>query len=155
MKNRIAISNRQNRLPLTDNIKQHIKLAVCETLKYEGIDFPCDVSVSIVGKDEIRTLNSSHRKIDKETDVLSFPMYERVDSTFVPNGRTLLGDIVICAEVAAKQALELEHSVPEEIAFLCIHSTLHLLGYDHVTSVEDEEDMCTRQKEIKERMGIK
>lgn len=155
MKNRIAISNRQNRLPLTDNIKQHIKLAVCETLKYEGIDFPCDVSVSIVGKDEIRTLNSSHRKIDKETDVLSFPMYERVDSTFVPNGRTLLGDIVICAEVAAKQARELEHSVPEEIAFLCIHSTLHLLGYDHVTSVEDEEDMCTRQKEIKERMGIK
>ncbi len=155
MKNRIAISNRQNRLPLTDNIKQHIKLAVCETLKYEGIDFPCDVSVSIVGKDEIRTLNSSHRKIDKETDVLSFPMYERVDSTFVPNGRTLLGDIVICAEVAAKQARELEHSVPEEIAFLCIHSTLHLLGYDHVTSVEDEEDMCYRQKEIKERMGIK
>lgn len=155
MKNRIAISNRQNRLPLTDNIKQHIKLAVCETLKYEGVDFPCDVSVSIVGKDEIRTLNSSHRKIDKETDVLSFPMYERVDSTFVPNGRTLLGDIVICAEVAAKQARELEHSVPEEIAFLCIHSTLHLLGYDHVTSVEDEEDMCTRQKEIKERMGIK
>ena len=151
MKNRIAISNRQNRLPLTDNIKQHIKLAVCETLKYEGIDFPCDVSVSIVGKDEIRTLNSSHRKIDKETDVLSFPMYERVDSTFVPNGRTLLGDIVICAEVAAKQARELEHSVPEEIAFLCIHSTLHLLGYDHVTSVEDEEDMCTRQKESKER----
>ncbi|MBR6534388.1 MAG: rRNA maturation RNase YbeY [Clostridia bacterium] len=155
MKNCIAISNRQNRLPLTDNIKQHIKLAVCETLKYEGIDFPCDVSVSIVSKDEIRTLNSSHRKIDKETDVLSFPMYERVDSTFVPNGRTLLGDIVICAEVAAKQARELEHSVPEEIAFLCIHSTLHLLGYDHVKSVEDEEDMCTRQKEIKERMGIK
>lgn len=155
MKERIAISNRQNRLPLTDRIKQYIKLAVCETLKYEKIDFPCDISVSIVGKEEIRALNAAHRKIDKETDVLSFPMYERVDSTFVPNGRTLLGDIVICADIAASQARELEHSVPEEIAFLCIHSTLHLLGYDHVTSVEDEKDMCKRQRDIKERMGIK
>lgn len=155
MKTRISISNRQNRLPLTDGIRAYIRSAVNETLEYEKIPFPCDVSVVIVGRDEIQDLNNKHRQIDKATDVLSFPMYERVDPSFVPQGRTVLGDIVICADVAARQARELCHTVGEEIAFLCIHSTLHLLGYDHVTCEEDEEDMCRRQREIKERMGIK
>lgn len=156
MNHKISISNRQNRLPLTDNIKTLIKMAVNEALDYEGIAFDCDVSVSIVSEEEIQQLNNSHRSIDKKTDVLSFPMYDGIkDDKDAFNGKIMLGDIVICAPVAARQAKELQHTVGEEIAFLCIHSTLHLLGYDHVTSAEDEEDMCQRQREIKERMEIK
>lgn len=155
MKNKISISNRQNRLPVTDRIKNLIKEAVNQTLEYENVTFDCEVSVSMVNEAEIQSLNNTHRNIDKKTDVLSFPMYDGIKNGSCEfSGRAMLGDIVICAEVAARQARELCHSVPEEIAFLCIHSTLHLLGYDHVTSLEDEEDMCNRQRQIKERMGI-
>ncbi len=153
MKTKIFIENRQNRLPVTKDLRLMVRAAVEATLIFEDIERPAEVSVSIVGADEIRTLNREHRNIDKETDVLSFPMYDgEYEEHDLSSGRLNLGDIVICAEVCAKQARELEHSVGEEIAFLCIHSTLHLLGYDHETSEEDEEDMFARQRVIKEYM---
>lgn len=153
MKTKIFIENRQNRLPVTKDLRLIIRAAVEATLIFEDLEKPAEVSVSIVGADEIHQLNKEHRNIDKETDVLSFPMYDgEYEEYDMSSGRLNLGDIVICADVAAKQARELEHSVGEEIAFLCIHSTLHLLGYDHETSGEDEEDMFARQRAIKEYM---
>ena len=153
MKTKIFIENRQNRLPVTKDLRLIMRAAIEVTLIFEDIERPAEVSVSIVGGEEIRKLNSEHRNIDKETDVLSFPMYDgEYEEHDLSSGRLNLGDIVICAEVCAKQARELEHSVGEEIAFLCIHSTLHLLGYDHETSEEDEEDMFARQRVIKEYM---
>ena len=153
MKTKIFIENRQNRLPVTKDLRLIIRAAVEATLIFEDFERPAEVSVSIVGADEIHELNKTHRNIDKETDVLSFPMYDgEYEAHDLSSGRLNLGDIVICAEVCAKQARELEHSVGEEIAFLCIHSTLHLLGYDHETSEEDEEEMFARQRVIKEYM---
>lgn len=153
MKTKIFIENRQNRLPVTKDLRLIIRAAVEATLIFEDFERPAEVSVSIVGADEIHELNKTHRNIDKETDVLSFPMYDgEYEAHDLSSGRLNLGDIVICAEVCAKQARELEHSVGEEMAFLCIHSTLHLLGYDHETSEEDEEEMFARQRVIKEYM---
>ncbi len=153
MKTKIFIENRQNRLPVTKDLRLIIRAAVEATLIFEDFERPAEVSVSIVGADEIHELNKTHRNIDRETDVLSFPMYDgEYEAHDLSSGRLNLGDIVICAEVCAKQARELEHSVGEEIAFLCIHSTLHLLGYDHETSEEDEEEMFARQRVIKEYM---
>jgi probable rRNA maturation factor len=65
-----------------------------------------------------------------------------------------LGDIVISLERAAIQGYHLYHSLYHEVAFLTVHSTLHLLGYDHETSQEDEEDMFRRQREIMEIIGF-
>lgn len=153
MKTKIFIENRQNRLPVTKDLRLIIRAAVEATLIFEDFERPVEVSVSIVGKDEIRQLNKDHRNIDKETDVLSFPMYDgEYEAHDLSSGRLNLGDIVVCADVCAKQARQIGQSVSEEMAFLCIHSTLHLLGYDHETSEEDEEDMFARQRVIKEYM---
>ena len=103
---------------------------------------------------QIQDLNKQYREKDAPTDVLSFPMYDDLNEAsdeFMP---VALGDIVISLEKAAKQGYEIGHSIYHEVAFLCVHSTLHLLGYDHETSKADEDDMFRRQKEIMEIMGF-
>ena len=99
----------------------------------------------------IKKLNQQYRDKTKATDVLSFPMYDLGE---LPHGSTadgatvLLGDIVVSVERAATQAAELGHSTDREIAFLCIHSTLHLLGFDHERSPEEDELQCSLQRKI-------
>jgi probable rRNA maturation factor len=66
----------------------------------------------------------------------------------------MLGDIVLSLEQAEKQANDYGHSFAREVAFLTVHSMLHLLGYDHETGEEDEADMRRRQSEIMEMMGL-
>lgn len=131
-----------------------VRAAVRATLLYE--DFPTDAEVSVTFCDGpyIRELNATYREKDSETDVLSFPMYECDEE--VPNDgeAVLLGDIVLNLDRAAVQAEELGHSTLREVAFLTVHSTLHLLGYDHELSEEDEEDMCRRQREIMKDLVI-
>lgn len=131
--------------------KMLIRAAIAETLFYERIYFDTEISVTLCEDDHIKKLNHQYRDKNKATDVLSFPMYDLGE---LPHGTTadgatvLLGDIVVSVERAAAQAAELGHSTDREIAFLCIHSTLHLLGYDHERSKKDDEDMCLRQREI-------
>ena len=131
--------------------KMLIRAAIAETLFYERIYFDTEISVTLCEDEHIKKLNHQYRDKNKATDVLSFPMYDLGE---LPHGTTadgatvLLGDIVVSVERAAAQAAELGHSTDREIAFLCIHSTLHLLGYDHERSKKDDEDMCLRQREI-------
>ena len=134
------------------NVPEEYEDAVCAavqaTLLYEGFSADAEVSVTYCDGPYIRELNANYREKDAETDVLSFPMYEADEE--VPNDgeAVLLGDIVLNIDRAAVQAAEIGHSALHEIAFLSVHSTLHLLGYDHELSEEDEEDMCRRQREI-------
>lgn len=131
--------------------KMLIRAAIAETLFYERIYFDTEVSVTLCEDEHIKKLNHQYRDKNKATDVLSFPMYDLGE---LPHGSdadgatVLLGDIVVSVERAAAQAAELGHSTDREIAFLCIHSTLHLLGYDHERSKKEDEDMCLRQREI-------
>jgi probable rRNA maturation factor len=104
----------------------------------------CEVSVSFLSSDAIRTLNRDYRNMDSETDVLSFPGFA---------GSPALGDIVICLEVAERQAQEYGHSFERELAFLAVHGLLHLLGYDHDTP-EGEAAMCAAQEEILRKVGL-
>mgnify|MGYP004504643039 CR=1 FL=1 len=111
--------------------------------------------------EEIQRINKEFRNKDAVTDVLSFPMLEfdedgnAEDCDFDFDGEeAVLGDIVISAERAAEQAKSYGHSFKREIAFLTVHSMLHLLGYDHVTSEEDEKVMFTKQDEILKQLGI-
>ena len=111
------------------------------TLQAEEVDEEAELSVLLVGSDHIRKLNARFAGDDYATDVLSFPMMEDDESSL------LLGDVVICPEIAATNAAKLGHDIARELDTLLVHGTLHLLGYDH----DDEEEkarMEERQRDI-------
>ncbi len=135
-------------------LKKTVRNAIQATLKYEKIICDTEVSVTFCDNEYIHKINLEYRKIDKPTDVLSFPLVEDINDEGLDLPQLPLGDIVLSLEKAGEQAEEYGYSFLHEVAFLCIHSTLHLLGYDHEKSKEDDEDMCRRQKEIIAEMGI-
>ena len=118
----------------------------------EGLDpDSCEVSVSFVSAEEIRTLNRDYRGVDSVTDVLSFPQYE--DPEEMVGESIAVGDVVICDAKAKSQAEEYGHSYEREIIYLFVHSMLHLLGYDHMEPAEKEE-MRAREEAVMDRLGI-
>ena len=151
----IEFSIRCRKEKVTDELKELVKRAVKTALEYEEIEDDCEVSVTFVGNAGIRRFNAEYRGIDRVTDVLSFPIAEDGDLEGAFDGEKLcLGDIVLSLERARSQAEEFGHPFEREVAFLCVHSTLHLLGYDHETGEEDEADMRRRQREIMKIMGL-
>lgn len=124
-------------------------IRACETaLSMEGAKG--DITVLISDPEQIQTLNRDFRHVDRVTDVLTFPAWEG-EAIFAP-ADGYLGDIMICMERAKEQAEEYGHSLERELAFLAVHGTLHILGYDHMEP-EEEALMRKRQREILERMG--
>lgn len=142
--------------PITYKLKRLVRRAVCESLEYEGFYNDAEVSVTFTDNEGIRALNAEYRGIDKETDVLSFPLtdFEGSEEPPADEAAISLGDIVVSLEKARTQAEEFGHSFQREVAFLCVHSMLHLLGYDHVDSDEDDAEMRRRQSEILVKMGL-
>lgn len=131
-----------------------VRRAVVATLEYLDIESDAEVSVTFCDNEYIKSLNKQYRNKDSATDVLSFPIYD-FDSEEIPEDEPLmLGDIVISIERAKEQAKEIGNTFLEEIAFLVVHSMLHLLGYDHERSPEDEEAQCKAQKEIVKTIEI-
>ena len=137
-------------------LKHLVRRSIVATLQYEGVKKDCEVSVTFTDNEGIRAVNSQFRGIDAPTDVLSFPLteYESVSFPVADEPESSLGDIVISLERADEQAKEFGHSFEREIAFLTVHSMLHLLGYDHVNSEEEDAEMRRRQREILESMGL-
>ncbi|MBQ7327203.1 MAG: rRNA maturation RNase YbeY [Clostridia bacterium] len=142
---------------VTYDLKSVVRRAILATLDYEDLIFGAEVSVTFCDNEYIRKLNGEFRNKDSATDVLSFPMYdfeEEMEPVTNPDGSVSLGDIVISLERAAEQAKEIGNSFEREVAFLAIHSTLHLLGYDHERSADDEEAQCLAQREIIESLSF-
>ena len=129
-----------------------VRHAVLAALRYEGITRHTEISYTFCDNETIRTLNREYRNKDAVTDVLSFPLFDR--NEFTDESLLPLGDIVVNVERAGEQAAALGHSIEREIAFLTVHSILHLLGYDHEKSKEEDEDMCRRQREIVAMLGL-
>ena len=129
-------------------------------IDYEKCPYEAEVNLLLTMNDEIQEMNQNFRQIDKATDVLSFPMiaYEEpgnfdfledvIDAFHPDTGELMLGDIVISAERASEQAHEFGQPFEREVAFLTVHSMLHLMGYDHVNSEEEELEMRSRQRVI-------
>lgn len=137
-----------------------VKKAVRTSLDYEEFgkedNFECEISVSIVTNEEIQKLNKEFRNIDRATDVLSFPQLsfeEEEVLDYNENDEVILGDIVISIDKAKEQAEEYGHSLEREIAFLTVHSMLHLMGYDHMET-EEEIEMRQKQTEILQKAGF-
>lgn len=146
---RIYFENVQTVEPVTYRLKTLIRAAILATLDYEGKEGHSEVSVTFTDNEGIRAINREYREKDAPTDVLSFPLFEEG-----ADGTRMLGDIVLSLERCRAQAEEFGHSFARECAFLTVHSTLHLLGYDHVNSEEEEKDMRERQTAIVNAMGL-
>ncbi len=153
---RIYGSNHQKLIPVTKELRSLVKHACSETLYEEGYKGDFEVSVTFVDNEGIRRINKEYRDIDRATDVLSFPMTgEGEEFTIDPETECYnLGDIVISLEKAAEQAEEYGHSFKREVAFLTVHSMLHLLGYDHERSEEEEKEMFGKQDIVLDAMGL-
>ncbi len=141
-------------------------LVVEEALKQEKCPFDVEVNILLTDNEGIHAINKETRDIDRPTDVLSFPNLffdsegdfnipdeELADYENPENGLIVLGDIIISLEKVKEQAMEYNHSVKREYAFLIAHSMLHLSGYDHMVP-EEAEVMESRQRIILDSLGI-
>lgn len=153
MRVHVYFDNIQDNFPVGFQLKALLRRTVRATLKYEGIKNTTEVSVTFADDESIRKLNAEYRNLDRPTDVLSFPIEDDVEAAD-ESQVLMLGDIVISLERAAVQAEEYGHSFKREVAFLCAHSMLHLLGYDHELGEEQDVDMRRRQREIMKMMRL-
>lgn len=134
-----------------------IRKCIQQTLQNEGITAQCEINVLVTNDTGIQTINRESRKIDRPTDVLSFPMFQ-LEAGKPPRdwteyedpatGLVPLGDMCISLERAMAQAEEFGHSVRREVGYLTIHSMLHLLGYDHLDEGEQKRQMRSREEAI-------
>lgn len=157
MKLKVAFDNAQESRPVTYKMKMLVRNAIEATLDEEQYENPCEVSVTFTDNEGIHALNRQYRGVDRPTDVLSFPLFDYEGTSEEPpvdEWIGILGDIVLSLEQAEKQAEEFGHSFEREVAFLCVHSMLHLLGYDHETGEEDEREMRAKQTKIMSALGL-
>ena len=153
----IYFENGQEKIPVTYRLKMLVRRAIEATLDCEQYQNDCEVSVTFTDNEGIHELNQRFRGVDRPTDVLSFPLLDfdgTAEEPPVDELAGILGDIVLSLEMAEKQGEEFGHGTVREVAFLTVHSMLHLLGYDHETGEEDEMEMRERQRVIMEHMGL-
>lgn len=137
-----------NFLDIEENIEyeKHIKYVLNECFKQEKLDKKnLYINVVLTNPENIRKINKEQRNIDKETDVLSFPMFEKEEIENIPNNMLdILGDIVISVKKVQAQAKEYEHSFERELSYMVVHGFYHLMGYDHM---EEKDKVQMREKE--------
>ena len=138
-----------------------IRKVIRTALTAEGVDFPCEVDVLLTNDSGIHAINREMRQVDDATDVLSFPEFdlrpgELPSAEDADPGTDLvpLGDMVISMEHVAVQAKEYGHSNRRELAYLVVHSVLHLLGYDHLDEGPQKARMRAREEDILGELGI-
>ena len=138
----------KNRNPKLKVPLRKLRTLLSNILRELGIP-DSDLDLTLVGDRAIRDLNRKFRGIDRATDVLSFPLWEKKEA--FQNGQ-FLGDLVLSLPTLQRQAKELGHSFFEEMTFLIIHGTLHLLGYDHELSKKEAVKMRTMEKKLMRKM---
>jgi probable rRNA maturation factor len=163
----ILIDNRQNKVEVTEEMEKVLMQVIDYTLKDEKVFVDYEVSLVYVDNEQIKEINKEFRSIDRETDVLSFPMLEypahkvfkniylnyEFDKSYYDEDCLVLGDIALSLEKAEEQRVEYNHSFIRETAYLVVHSILHLLGYDHMEE-EDKTIMRQREEEILNSFNI-
>ncbi len=136
-----------------------IKKVVSKVLEEEEIIEDVDVYITLTNNSEIHKINMKYRQVDRPTDVLSFPMYEKDEifklkkESIQNNIEKILGDIIVSIEKVQEQAEEYGHSFERELAYLVTHGMLHLLGYDHMVE-EEKNQMREREEFILQKLNI-
>lgn len=138
-----------------------LRRVIPAALEAEGVSFPCEVDVLFTDDEGIHQINLEQREVDRPTDVLSFPMFdlqpgEHPTQEDADPGDNLvpLGDMVISLERAKAQGEEYGHGTRREVAYLAVHSVLHLLGYDHLDEGPMKAQMREREEAILAALGI-
>lgn len=153
---KVIISNEQKKIKVPTGIRLLIRRCCHAVLELEEFEGSAEVSVTFVDNQRIHELNNQFRNIDRETDVLSFPLGENNEyDVNLDTGAKLLGDIVISLEKAVEQAELYNHPLQREIGFLTVHSMLHLLGYDHENGGLEEVHMREKEETVLTQIGWK
>ncbi len=158
---RISISREKRGLGFPE-AGRLITRAVKAALREQGVDCDCTVNVLLTNDAGIHEINLAQRGVDSATDVLSFPLGELEPGRFDPdaceydyeNEAVLLGDMVLSLERCQSQAEEFGHSFAREVSYLAVHSTLHLLGYDHVDEGEQKTLMRSREEAVMSALNL-
>ncbi|MBO7519337.1 MAG: rRNA maturation RNase YbeY [Clostridia bacterium] len=152
---KVNIFNKQKKIPITPAIRALIRKTCATVLKNENFPGAALVDVSIVDDGQIKLINNECRGIDAATDVLSFPLGENgVYDTDPKTGAFMLGDIVLSIEHAIAQGELYGHGQDREIAYLTVHSMLHLLGYDHINSKSEKALMREHEEAAMQMLGL-
>lgn len=155
MSAKVAIFNKQNKVVLTPEMRRLIRRSCNAVLKSEGFSGTAQIDVSLVDDAQIKDINSACRNINFATDVLSFPLGENGEYDINPEtGAYMLGDVVISLEHALAQGELYGHGTDREIAYLTVHSVLHLLGYDHINSKKEKAVMRLHEEAALDTMGL-
>ena len=146
---------------ISDSRRAFIRKIIRTALASEGVDFPCEVDVLLTDDEAIHRINREMRQVDRSTDVLSFPEFDlhpgqlpTEEDADPGTGLVPLGDMVISMEHVAAQAKEYGHSTRRELAYLVVHSVLHLLGYDHLDEGAQKAQMREREEAIMAELGL-
>ena len=152
---KVNITTKSKNVKIPTGTKLLIRRACNATLKLEGFNSPAEVDVTLVNDEEIKEMNSQFRNIDSATDVLSFPLGENgVYDENPETGAKMLGDIVNSVEHALSQADLYGHGIEREVAFLTVHSMLHLLGYDHENGGLEQMTMREKEENVLDALGL-
>ena len=155
IKVKVNISDRQKAIKLPTGIRLLVRKSCVATLNEENFQNDAEVNVTFVDDAQILKMNKKFRNIDNSTDVLSFPLGENGVYDINPEtGAMQLGDVVISVEHAFAQADLYGHTIEREIAFLTVHSMLHLLGYDHVAGGLEAAKMRDKEEIILANLGL-
>lgn len=155
MSNKVYISNQQNTVKVPSGLRILIRRSCNAVLGFEKFEKPAEISVTFVDNATIAALNEQYRNKPLPTDVLSFPLGENgVYDINEDTGCAMLGDIVISMEKAMEQAELYGHPLQREIAFLTVHSMLHLLGYDHEAGGMEAVKMREKEEAVLIQLGL-
>ena len=138
--------------------EETIKKVIYECFKEEKLlNSKLIITITLTTPEEIRKINKKYRKIDKETDVLSFPMFEKEELEEKIKSEDflyedVLGDIIISIDKVKEQAEEYGHSFERELSYMVVHGFYHLMGYDHI---EEQDKKIMRPKEEKILSNLK
>ena len=137
-----------------------IKKVIEQCFKEEGLlDSKLYISITLTNPENIRKINNEFRNIDRETDVLSFPMFEKQELKEMIKNKDfkhedVLGDIVISIKRVEEQAEEYGHSFEREFSYMLVHGFYHLMGYDHIKE-EDKQVMRPKEENVLNKLNIK
>ena len=162
MKHQIIVryANRRDKNPA---LTLHLSRCIRAALDAENVNVPCEINVLVTDDEGIRAINRAMRNIDRATDVLSFPMFQFTPGAFPQDvsedldpqtGLLPLGDMAISLERAKDQAARFGNTTRREVGYLTIHSVLHLLGYDHERSADEDKLMREKQRAVMHALGL-
>ena len=152
---KVNIQNKQKTVVIPSGIRMLLRRCCQAVLILEKFPEEAEVDISFVDNAAIKQINKEHRDLDLVTDVLSFPLGDNGHYEHNPEtGAALLGDIVLSFEKAKEQAEDFGHSLDREVAYLTVHSMLHLLGYDHVNGGKEAMIMREHEEAVMAAVGL-